>query len=80
MALRDINRPAIRGGYERSNSDDNYKKIKAIEGEYKDEDNLDKNVDKEFDDMVRRSKDLEGKTYITGKNKSFYSNVFKNDF
>ena len=31
--------------------------------------------------MVRRSKDLEFKTYITGKNnKSIYSNVFKNDY
>ena len=30
--------------------------------------------------MVRRSKNLEGKTYITGKNKSIYSNVFKNDY
>ena len=31
--------------------------------------------------MVRISKDLEGKTYITGKNnKSIYSNVFKNDY
>ena len=30
--------------------------------------------------MVRRSKKLEGKTYITGKNKSIYSNVFKNDY
>ena len=31
--------------------------------------------------MVRRSKDQEGKTYITGKNnKSIYSNVFKNDY
>ena len=29
--------------------------------------------------MVRRSKNLEGKTYITGKNKSIYFNVFKND-
>ena len=27
--------------------------------------------------MVRRSKNLEGKTYITGKNKSIYSNVLK---
>ena len=60
---------------------DDYKKIKAIEVKYKDEDNLDKNVDEEFNDMVRRSKDLEGKTYITGKNnKSIYSNVFKNDY
>ena len=30
--------------------------------------------------MVRKSKNLEGKTYITGKNKSIYSNVFKNDY
>ena len=30
--------------------------------------------------MVRRSKNLEGKTYITGKSKSIYSNVFKNDY
>ena len=30
--------------------------------------------------MIRRSKDLEGKTYIIGKNKSIYSNVFKNDY
>ena len=80
LALRDINRPAIRGGYESSNSDDDYKKIKAIEGKYKDKDYLDKNVDEEFNDMVRRSKNLEGKTYITGKNKSIYSNVFKNDY
>ena len=51
LALRDINRPAIKG---RNYDDDDYKKIKAIEGKYKDEDNLDKNVDKEFNDMVRR--------------------------
>ena len=31
--------------------------------------------------MVRRLKNLEGKTYITRKNnKSIYSNVFKNDY
>ena len=84
LALRDINRPAIRGrnngGYESSNSDDDYdddyKKIKAIKREYKDKDDLDKKVDEEFNNMVRRSKDLEGKTYITGKNKSIYSNLF----
>ena len=82
--LRDINRPAIRGrnngGYESSNSDDGYKKIKAIEGKYKDKNDLDKNVDEEFNAMVRKSKNLKGKTYITGKNKSIYSNVFKNDY
>ena len=77
LALKDINRPAIKG---RNDNDNDYKKIKAIKEKYKDEDNLDKNVDEEFNDMVRRSKNLEGKTYITGKNKSIYSNVFKNGY
>ena len=86
LALKDINRPTIKGRNGNDNDDDDgddddYKKIKAIEGKYKDEDNLDKNVYEEFNDMVRRSKDLEFKTYITGKNnKSIYSNVFKNDY
>ena len=78
LALKDINRQAIKG---RNDDDDDYKKIKAIEEKYKDEDNLDKNVHEKFNDMVRRSKNLEGKTYITGKNnKSIYSSVFKNDY
>ena len=51
-----------------------------MEGKYKGKDDLDKIVDEEFNDMVRRSNNLEGKTYITGKNKSIYSNVFKNDY
>ena len=80
LALRDINRPAIKGRNGNDNDDDDYKKIKAIKENYKDKDDLDKNVDEEFNDMVRRSKDLEGKTYITRKNKSIYSNVFKNDY
>ena len=37
-------------------------------------------MDEEFNGMVRRSKNLEGKTYITGKSKSIYSNVFKNHY
>ena len=89
LAFRDINRPAIRGrnngGYKSSDDgdddyDDDYKKIKAIEGKYKDEDDLDKNINEEFNDMIRRSKDLEGKTYIIGKNKSIYAREFKNDY
>ena len=89
LAFRDINRPAIRGrnngGYKSSDDDDDdydddYKKIKAIEGKYKDEDDLDKNINEEFNDMIRRSKDLEGKIYITGKNKSIYAREFKNDY
>ena len=80
LAFKDINRPAIKDRNGNDNDDDNdYKKIKVIKG--KDKDDLDKNVDEEFNDMVRRSKDLEDKTYITGKNnKSIYSNVFKNDY
>ena len=30
--------------------------------------------------MVRYSKNLEGKTYITGKNESIYANKFNNDY
>ena len=89
LALRDINKLAIRnrnnGDYKSSDDDDDdydndYKKIKVIEGKYKDKDDLDEDVNEEYNDMVRRSKKLEGKTYITGKNKSIYSNVFKNDY
>ena len=87
LALKAKNRPAIRGrngdngnSYDSDKGDDDYKKHKSIKREYKEDDNLDKNVDKKFNDMVRISKSLEGKTYITGKNKSIYSNVFKNDY
>ena len=69
LALKDINRPAIKGrnGNDKDDDDDDndYKKIKAIKEKYKDKDDLDKNVDEEFNDMVRRSKNLECKTYIT---------------
>ena len=89
LEIRDINRPAIRGknngGCKSSDDDDDdydddYKKIKAIGEKYKDENNLDEDVNEESNDIVRRSKNLEGKTYITGKNKSIYSNLFKNDY
>ena len=56
LALKDINRPAIKGRNGNDNDDDDYKKIKAIKEKYKDKDDLDKNVDEEFNDMVRRSK------------------------
>ena len=89
LAIRDINRPAIKVEIMvvmkvvmvmMMVMMMEITKIIAIEGKYKYKDDLDKNVDEEFNNMVRRSKDLEGKTYITGKNKSIYSNVFKNDF
>ena len=87
-ALRDIYRPAIRGrnnGFRNGNDDDdddfkNYKKIEAKKREYKDEDNLDPYVNEEYDDMVRRSINFEGKMYIIGKDKSIYAKEFKNDY
>ena len=89
LALRDINRPAIRGrnndGCKSSDDgdddyDDDYKIIKAIEGKYKDKDDLDKNVDEDFNDMARRTINLEGKTYIIGRNESIYAREFKNNY
>ena len=80
LALKDTNRPAIKGN-DNDDDDNDYKKIKTMKEKYKDKDDLDKKVDEEFNDMVRRSKDLEGKTYINGRsNKSIYSNAFKNDY
>ena len=64
LALKDINRPAIKGRNGNDNDDDDddddndYKIIKAIKEKYKDKDDLDKNIDQEFNDMVRRSKNL----------------------
>ena len=90
LALRDINRPAIRGrnngGYKSSNADydddyvDDYKKIKAIEGKYEDKDDLDKDVNEEYNDIARTTINLEGKTYIIGRNESIYAREFKNNY
>ena len=92
LALRDINIPAIRGrngngngnGNDDYDDDDdnfkNYKRIEAKKEEYKDKDDLDKNANKEYNNMVRGSINLEGKTYIIGKNKSIYAKEFKNDY
>ena len=62
--------------------DDNkrYKEIEARKKECKDENNLDPSVDGEFNEIVRHSKNLEGKTYITGRNKLIYANKFNNDY
>ena len=89
LAFRDINRPPIRGrnndGYKSSDDgdddyDDDYKIIKAIEGNCKDKDDLDKNVDEDFNDMARRTINLDGKTYIIGRNESIYAREFKNNY
>ena len=60
--------------------DKRYKEIESRKKEYKDESNLDQSVDEEFNEKVRYSKNLEGKTYVTGKNKSIYANKFNNDY
>ena len=54
--------------------DKRYRGIEAKKKEYKDENNLDRSVDEEFNEIVRYSEDLEGKTYITGENKSIDAN------
>ena len=57
-----------------------YREIEARKKEYKDEDNLDPSVDEEFNEIVRYSENLKGKTYITGENESIYANIFNNDY
>ena len=56
------------------------RKLKIKKKEYKDEGNLDPSVDEELNEIVRYSKDLESKTYITGKGKSIYANKFNNKY
>ena len=58
--------------------DDNkrYREIDARKKEYKYENNLDPSVDEEFNEIVRYSENLEGKTYVIGKNESTYANKF----
>ena len=60
--------------------DKRYREIEARKKEYKGEGNLDPSVDEEFNEMVWYSKNLEGKTYITGKNESIYANKFNNNY
>ena len=57
-----------------------YRKIEAKKKEYKDEGNLDPSVDEEFNEIVRNSENLEGKTYITGRNGFIYANTFNNEY
>ena len=88
LALRDINRPAIRGRNgddgddddddDDNDDDDNYKKIKGIEGKYKD--NVFKNDDDYIDKKIER-KDILNKLNkvnkgieIYKKNKDLYKN------
>ena len=37
-------------------------------------------MDEEFNEIVRYSENLEGKTYIIGRNESIYSNTFNNEY
>ena len=88
LAIRDINRPAItgkdNGSYKSSDNDNNgndgdkfYKKLKAIKDNYINEGNLAPYIDNEFNDIVRKSLNLEGQTYIIGKKRSIYAKTFK---
>ena len=79
LALRDIYRPAIKGkdngGYKSSDDDNDdgydkiYKKIKGIRDDYIEKCNL--AFKEKFNNIVRKSLNLEGKTYIIGKKDRF---------
>ena len=89
MALRDINRPAIRGinngGYDDDDNDDDddyyyydddddgdYKKVQDSKKELIDQNVLDKNSVKEFDNIINKWKQTKDKDilYINDKNKA----------
>ena len=81
LAIRDINRPAIRGRNGNGNGDDDddddddgdddYKKIQDFKKELIDQDILDKNSVKEFDNIINKWKQTKDKDilYITTENK-----------
>ena len=82
-AIKGKNNGSNRGDDDDDDDDDDdkhYKEIDARKKEYKDENNLDPSVDEEFNEIVRYSENLKGKTYITGKGKSIYANKINNDY
>ena len=87
LAIKDIYRPAIKGkdngGYKSSDNDDDdklYKKIKGTREEYEKEGNFSPYAKKEFNNIVKKSLNLEGKKYIYGKKRSIYIDTFKNNY
>ena len=74
LALRDINRPAIRGRNgddDDDDDDDEYKKIQNVEKELIDNNILHKNGSKKFDNIINKWKKTKDKNivYINTKNK-----------
>ena len=69
LALRDINRPAIRGG--NGNDNDEYKKIQNFKKELIDKNILHKNGSKIFDNIINKWKETKDKdiVYINTKSK-----------
>ena len=69
LALRDINRPAIRG--RNGHDDDEYKKIQNFKKELIDQNLLHKNGSKQFDNIINRWKETKDKNvvYINTKSK-----------
>ena len=83
-AIKGKNNGNNKGDDDSDDDDDDYGKlyreIEARKKEYKDEGNLDPSIDEEFNEIVRYSENLKGKTYITGENESIYANIFNNDY
>ena len=73
LALRDINRPAIRGrnGNGNDDDDDEYKKIQKFQKELIDQNILHKNSSKKFDNIINKWKETKDKgiAYINNKSK-----------
>ena len=76
LALRDTYRPAIKGkdngGYKSSGNDDDdklYKKIEDIREGYEESAKLSPYAKKEFNNILKKSLNIEGKKYIYAKKK-----------
>ena len=75
LALRDINKPAIKGinGHDDDDddNDDNYKKMQDLKNKLIDDNILDKNSVKEFDNVINKWKQTKDKDvlYITNEDK-----------
>ena len=72
LALRDINRPAIRGrNGDGDDDDDEYKKIQSFKKELVDKNILHKNGSRKFDNIINKWKETEDKNilYINTKSK-----------
>ena len=71
LALRDINRPAVRGKNGDDDDDDEYKRIQNFKKELIDNNKLHKNGSKKIDNIINKWKETKDKiiVYINTKNK-----------